>query len=195
MGFPGSTSRYLTRSEVKERMEADNQAMIDMRGVRLDVLRKYMDASDKTRIQYASKFAGSSNYWKNSIGMNKAIIDNDVLGTKAKQEKNFAEFAKGKTEYEGVVERIDEIIAKRMPVTRQLNYLYEALSGAIEFGSPYMIMHKIKTALKEKNDSLLTASKAQLEGVQRHPQQRLRPRSRPCRSQSHPARSRPKTAT
>ena len=112
MGFPGSTSRYLTRSEVKERMEADNQAMIDMRGVRLDVLRKYMDASDKTRIQYASKFAGSSNYWKNSIGMNKAIIDNDVLGTKAKQEKNFAEFAKGKTEYEGVVERIDEIIAK-----------------------------------------------------------------------------------
>ena len=165
MGFPGSTSRYLTRSEVKERMEADNQAMIDMRGVRLDVLRKYMDASDKTRIQYASKFAGSSNYWKNSIGMNKAIIDNDVLGTKAKQEKNFAEFAKGKTEYEGVVERIDEIIAKRMPVTRQLNYLYEALSGAIEFGSPYMIMHKIKTALKEKNDSLLTASKAQLEEV------------------------------
>ena len=165
MGFPGSTSRYLTRSEVKERMEADNQAMIDMRGVRLDVLRKYMDASDKTRIQYASKFAGSSNYWKNSIGMNKAIIDNDVLGTKAKQEKNFAEFAKGKTEYEGVVERIDEIIAKRMPVTRQFNYLYEALSGAIEFGSPYMIMHKIKTALKEKNDSLLAVSKAQLEEV------------------------------
>ena len=64
MGFPGRTSRYLTRSEVKERMEADNQAMIDMRGVRLDVLRKYMNASDKTRIQYANKFAGSSNYWK-----------------------------------------------------------------------------------------------------------------------------------
>lgn len=49
---------------MKERMEADNQAMIDMRGVRLDVLRKYMNASDKTRIQYANKFAGSSNYWK-----------------------------------------------------------------------------------------------------------------------------------
>ena len=47
---------------------------------------------------------------------------------------------------------MDGIIAKRMPVTRQLNYLYEALSGAIEFGSPYMIMDKIKTALEEKND-------------------------------------------
>ena len=78
MGFPGSTSRYLTQAEVKERMEAYNQAMIDMRGVRLEVLRKAMEASDKTRIQYANKFAGSSNYWKNSIGMNKAIIYNDV---------------------------------------------------------------------------------------------------------------------
>lgn len=31
---------------------------------------------------------GSSNYWKNSIGMNKAIIDNDVLGTKLRKKLN-----------------------------------------------------------------------------------------------------------
>ena len=43
MGFPGSTERYLTQSEVKQSMNAVNQAMIDMRGVRLEVLRKYMD--------------------------------------------------------------------------------------------------------------------------------------------------------
>lgn len=165
MGFPGSTSRYLTQSEVKERMEADNQAMIDMRGVRLEVLRKAMEASDKTRIQYANKFAGSSNYWKNSIGMNKAIIDNDVLGAKAEQEKKFAEFAKGKPEYEGIVEKIDAIITNRMPVYRQLSYLFEALNGAIEFGSPYMVMDNIKKGIEEKNDSLLNASKVQLEQV------------------------------
>lgn len=165
MGFPGSTSRYLTQSEVKERMVADNQPMIDMRGARLEVLRNAMDASAKTRIQYADKFAGSSNYWKNSIGMNKAIVDNDVLGAKAEQEKKFAEFAKGKPEYEGIVEKIDAIVEKRMPVNRQLSYLYEALNGAIEFGSPFMIMDKIKEALEEKNDSLLTASKEQLEEV------------------------------
>lgn len=163
MGFPGRTSRYLTESEVKERMQADNQPMIDMRGTRLEVLRKAMDASDKTRIQYASKFAGSSNYWKNSIGMNKAITDNDVLGAKAKQENKFAEFAKGKPEYEGVVEKINAIVANRVSVNRQLGYLYEALNGAIEFGSPYLVMAKIQEALEGKNDSLLTASKKQLE--------------------------------
>ncbi|WP_289115483.1 S46 family peptidase [uncultured Bacteroides sp.] len=165
MGFPGSTERYLTQSEVKQRMNAVNQAMIDMRGVRLEVLRKYMDASDKTRIQYASKFAGSSNYWKNSIGMNKAIIDNDVLGAKAEIEKKYDAFAQGKTEYEGVVEKIDAIIEKSTPTLRQLYYTNEALRGAIEFGSTYLIMDNIKKALKEKNDSLLQASKKQLENA------------------------------
>ena len=165
MGFPGSTERYLTQSEVKQRMNAVNQAMIDMRGVRLEVLRKYMDASDKTRIQYASKFAGSSNYWKNSIGMNKAIIDNDVLGAKAEIEKTYAAFAQGKPEYEGVVEKIDAIIEKSTPTLRQLYYTNEALRGAIEFGSTYLIMDNIKKALEEKNDSLLQASKKQLENA------------------------------
>ena len=165
MGFPGSTERYLTQSEVKQRMNAVNQAMIDMRGVRLEVLRKYMDASDKTRIQYASKFAGSSNYWKNSIGMNKAIIDNDVLDAKAEIEKKYAVFAQGKPEYEGVVEKIDAIIEKSTPTLRQLYYTNEALRGAIEFGSTYLIMDNIKKALEEKNDSLLQASKKQLENA------------------------------
>ena len=124
-----------------------------------------MDASDKTRIQYASKFAGSSNYWKNSIGMNKAIIDNDVLGAKAEIEKKYAAFAQGKPEYEGVVEKIDAIIEKSTPTLRQLYYTNEALRGAIEFGSTYLIMDNIKKALEEKNDSLLQASKKQLENA------------------------------
>lgn len=39
--------------------------------------------------------------------MNKAIIDNNVLGTKAEQEAKFAEFAKAQNnaEYAGVVKR------------------------------------------------------------------------------------------
>lgn len=165
MGFPGSTSRYLTVSEVKERMNAENEPRITIRGARLAVLKEVMAASDKTRIQYASKFAGSSNYWKNSIGMNKAIIDNDVLGSKAEQEKKFAEFAKGKPEYEGIVEKIDAIKAETEPLTRQFNYLSEAFMGAIEFGSPYMVMEQLKKGLQEKNDSIINKATEQLKSV------------------------------
>lgn len=153
MGFPGSTSRYLTRSEVKERMEADNQAMIDMRGVRLDVLRKYMDASDKTRIQYASKFAGSSNYWKNSIGMNKAIVDNKVLETKAEQEAKFAAFAKEKqnADYAAVVGKIDEYVKRVTPLRTQLTYFTETFRSGIEFTltSKMEALQDLATALQK----------------------------------------------
>ncbi len=164
MGFPGSTERYLTQSEVKQMMTAQNQAMIDMRTVYLDVLKKYMGQSDEIRIQYANKFAGSSNYWKNSIGMNKAIVDNDVLGTKAEQEKKFAQFAQGKPEYEGVIEKIDAIVEKSTPLMRRLMYLSEALR-TIEFGCPPAVMDKIKEAIETKNDSLMEAGKKQLEKV------------------------------
>ena len=164
MGFPGSTERYLTQSEVRQMMTAQNQAMIDMRTVYLDVLKRFMAQDDRIRIQYANKFAGSSNYWKNSIGMNKAIIDNDVLGTKAEQEKKFAAFAQGKPEYEGVVEKIDAIVEKATPILRRFMYLNEGLR-TIEFGCPPAVMDKIKEALETKNDSLLEVGKKQLEAA------------------------------
>ena len=155
MGFPGSTSRYLTVSEVKERMESENDPRIRIRGARLAVLKEVMNASDKIRIQYANKYAGSSNYWKNSIGMNRAIIDNDVLGTKAAQEAKFAEFAKEKNnaDYATVVKKIDDLVAKTAPLNYQFTCLRETFFGAIEFGS--VMLAKTREALIEKNDSLI----------------------------------------
>lgn len=52
-----------------------------------------------------------------------------------------------------------------MPVTGQYYYLMEAFSGAIEFGSPYMVMDNLKKGLEEKNDSLINKSLEQLKEV------------------------------
>lgn len=165
MGFPGSTSRYLTVSEVKERMEAENEPRIRIRGARQDVLKEVMAASDKVRIQYASKYARSSNYWKNSIGMNKAIIDNDVLGTKADQEAKFADFAKAnnKADYAEVVNRIDGLVAKTSPLNYQFTCLTEVFFSGIEFGN--VVLKSTRQALEEKNDSLVKAQMSELTKV------------------------------
>ena len=153
MGFPGSTSRYLTQSEVKQRMTASNEPRIRIRGTRQDVLKKEMAASDKVRIQYASKYAGSSNYWKNSIGMNKAIVDNKVLETKAAQEARFAKFAKdnNQADYAKVVGEIDAIIEKSNPILYQFTCFNEILRSGIEFGTPYIVMDSLKVAIKNKD--------------------------------------------
>ena len=150
MGFPGSTSRYLTESEVKLRMDAVNTPRIQVREARQNVLSKEMAASDKVRIQYASKYAGSSNYWKNSIGMNKAIIDNKVLETKAEQEDRFMNFSKAKqhTKYQGVVQQIDDYVARVMPLQTQSTYFNEVFNG-IEFESAHKVFADLKEALQK----------------------------------------------
>ena len=153
MGFPGSTSRYLTQSEVKQRMTVSNEPRIRIRGARQDVLKKEMYANDKIRIQYASKYASSSNYWKNSIGMNKAIVDNQVLETKAEQEKRFLQFAQqtGNTAYEKVVGQIDEIIEKSNPILYQYTCYNEILRNGIEFIVPNASLDSLRTALVNKD--------------------------------------------
>ena len=153
MGFPGSTSRYLTESEVKLRMTGTNVPRITIREARQAVLKELMLASDRIRIMYASKYASSSNYWKNSIGMNKAIVDNRVLEAKAEQEARFADFAKaqGNDDYAAVVGQIDEYVAKVSPLREQTTYFSEVFRTGIEYKVQAEPFDKLKEALKKGN--------------------------------------------
>ena len=82
LGYPGSTERYLSSYGIEEMMNGINQAMIDVRGVKQAVWKREMDRRPDIRIKYASKYDESSNYWKNSIGTNKAIKHLKVLEKK-----------------------------------------------------------------------------------------------------------------
>lgn len=167
MGFPGSTSRYLTASEVKERMEARNTPRIRIREARLGILRTEMNASDKIRIQYASKYAISSNYWKNSIGMNKAIADNNVLGAKREQEKAFLQFAREQNNeaYQHVIEKIDESIAEIQPLTYQRICLMETFLTAIEFKANSKSIRQMQEAVQEGNKNKATHLRAIFQNI------------------------------
>ncbi len=72
MGYPGSTSRYLSSFGIEERY-AENTIRAQIRGVKQEAMKRHMSASEAVRIKYDSKYAQSANYWKNSIGMNKCI--------------------------------------------------------------------------------------------------------------------------
>ena len=134
MGFPGTTSRYLTAEEVEQRMYQKNEPRIAMRDVTLKIIREEMEKSEDINIKYASKLARISNYWKNSIGMNKAIIDNKVLETKLREESDFKAWAKsiGSSEYANVVEQINACV-REMNRTQYLTTLTSELIGNVEF--------------------------------------------------------------
>ncbi len=88
LGYPGSTERYLSSFGVQEMVEGMNQAMIDVRGVKQAIWKREMNKRQDIRIKYASKYDESTNYWKNSIGTNKAIKDLKVLEKKREMESN-----------------------------------------------------------------------------------------------------------
>ncbi|MDR0962028.1 MAG: S46 family peptidase [Mediterranea sp.] len=82
MGYPGSTERYLSSFGIEEMMNGNNQAQIDIRGVKEGIWKKAMNANDSIRIKYASKYDESSNYRKNSIGVNRSIAKQHILEKK-----------------------------------------------------------------------------------------------------------------
>lgn len=92
LGYPGSTERFLSSYGIEEMMNGMNQAMIDVRGVKQAIWKREMDRRPEIRIKYASKYDESSNYWKNSIGTNKAIRQLKVLEKKREAETSLREW-------------------------------------------------------------------------------------------------------
>jgi len=92
IGYPGRTNRFMTSYEVKETSEITNAVTILVRGVRQNVLMADMEADPKIRLQYSSKYAGSSNFWKKAIGMNETFAKLKVMDRRAAEEKTFTEW-------------------------------------------------------------------------------------------------------
>ncbi|MCD8183861.1 MAG: S46 family peptidase [Bacteroides sp.] len=87
LGYPGRTERYLSSFGIEDMMMNTNQAQIDVRGIKQGIWKREMDRNDSIRIKYASKYDESSNYWKNSIGMNRSIRKLRVLEKKRAMEQ------------------------------------------------------------------------------------------------------------
>lgn len=136
LGNPGSTNRYATSWAIKNRRDNGNQARIEMRGVKQDVWKSFMRKDEAINIAYANKYAGSSNYWKNSIGMNNAIKKLDVIGDKTLQEHTFTQWAvanKPCTEnYLNVLPSLQKEYAAIENTKHAISYLQESLLSGVE---------------------------------------------------------------
>ena len=140
MGFPGSTQRYMTSYEIHNMLTIANPNRIFIRGERQAILKEDMAASDKVRIQYASKYASSSNYWKNSIGKSRGIRKLGVKERKQEQEAAFQAWAEKNTlPEEGYIDalpKVREAMEGLASVDDDRQYIDEAFLRAIEIMTP-----------------------------------------------------------
>ena len=91
MGYPGRTTRFQTSPELKFQIE-QNDIRIAARTVRQNVLLEDMLADPKIKIQYASKYSGSSNGWKKRQGMKLAFEKLGIIERAEAEEKEFNEW-------------------------------------------------------------------------------------------------------
>jgi hypothetical protein len=88
-GFPGRTNEYLPSSAIDQTLNLLNPAKIDFRQTSLGIMDKKMRRNDKTRIQYAAKYASIANYYKKWIGENTGLKESRALDKKRKLESKF----------------------------------------------------------------------------------------------------------
>ena len=91
-GYPGKTDRYLTSFGVEQALNITNPSIVNIREEKLAIMKAGMDASKKTKIQYASKYASTSNYWKYYIGQSKGLKSMKVIDKKIAVEESFREW-------------------------------------------------------------------------------------------------------
>ena len=143
MGFPGSTERYMTSYEIDYMLQTDNPQRIFIRGERQQILRKWMDSDQAIRIQYASKYARSSNYWKNSIGLSRGIEKLNVRNKKEAQEIAFERWALQNTlpeeRYIDALPLIEKSVKDYASQNATMQYLSEAFLQSVEMISVIMM--------------------------------------------------------
>ena len=162
VGFPGRTNRYLTSWGIVERMEIINHSRIKPRGIKQDIWNADMSASEKVRIQYASKYAGSSNYWKNSIGMNRGLKNLNVVAKKEALEADFEKWvnasADRKAKYGEVLPSLKKAYADRAADMMATYFLRECALSGTEILSFSLVARNLEKALEEENQEAITAA-------------------------------------
>ena len=133
IGYPGRTNRFMTSFEVKETSEITNAITILVRGVRQNILMTDMVADPKIRLQYSSKYAGSSNFWKKAIGMNETFEKLKVFERRAAEEKTFTEWVTADParvqKYGKALDDVRSAINGRAKLQVILKYYMEALNS------------------------------------------------------------------
>lgn len=156
LGYPGGTQRYMTSYGVDEVLKITHPNRIKIRGIRQEILMADMMADPKVNIQYASKYSGSSNYWKFSIGQKQGLEKLNVKGKKEKTEQKFTEWVnsnnKRKELYGNALEMIKTSIEGRAEYSNAIQYLAECLLRGSELPSAARNLQGLLSALSSGDE-------------------------------------------
>ena len=150
MGFPGTTERFMTSYGVEQAMDVYNPSVVTARTALRNVMQEDMAQEPRVRIQYASKFASLSNYWKFYQGQTKCLKNLDVKGSKQELESRFDKWVnqspERKAEYGNVLKDLEEGYS----ATSDYDYLRVYTNEAILRGASVFTVSRMLKPLAEE---------------------------------------------
>ncbi|MBW6501209.1 MAG: S46 family peptidase [Bacteroidales bacterium] len=152
LGYPGRTQRYATSWEVGELLEITHPNRIKIRGIRQEILMADMQAEQKINIQYASKYSGSSNYWKYSIGQKAGLERLNVRAKKEQIENQFNTWISAnpehKSKYGNATVLIRNAVAGRAEFANAQQYISECFMQGCEILSMNQVASSLISVLR-----------------------------------------------
>ncbi|MFH7017898.1 S46 family peptidase [Flavobacterium sp. FlaQc-47] len=157
LGYPGRTNRWMPAGGIEQNIKYAYPAWVEGAKTGMDVMKKYMDKDATVRLQYASKYASTANYWKNRQGMIDALTKAGTVDVKAEQEDKFYEWANkpaNKEKYENVIPTINDYYRSTNLKATHDNYLSQLLrtsayaSGTANLGNALIAYYKENDAKK-----------------------------------------------
>ncbi len=134
LGYPGRTNRWMPAGGIEQNVKFAYPAWVEGAKTGMDNMKKYMNQSDALNLVYASKFAGTANYWKNRQGMIDALSKFGTSKSKAVQETKFNKWAnlpKNKEKYGTVVATINKFYGLTNEKSRHDNYMNQMFRTSV----------------------------------------------------------------
>jgi hypothetical protein len=161
MGYPGTTTEYLSSFGVALKTELLNPAQIKIRTKGLDLMKSDMTADAGVRIKYSAKAASMANSWKKWIGENKGLQRLDALNKKQQLESDFTNWVNKteirKNEYAYILPKLEELNKKISPFEIATTYFYETIIGSelVKFSGDFRTLQKLnkESSQEEKNST------------------------------------------
>jgi hypothetical protein len=141
-------------------MNVFNNTLIKVRGEKQDIWAEAMAENEKIKLQYATKYSRSSNYWKNSIGMNKGLETLDVLSKKQSLEKELADWINNDNErinkYGKILTNLENAYTNRASHYLANIYIRETLIRGTEILNFAESAKNLETALISRNNKKIS---------------------------------------
>ncbi|PLX03265.1 MAG: serine protease [Marinilabiliales bacterium] len=156
MGNPGGTERYLSSYGVDLAVNQSNMTIVDIRAEKLRTMKEGMEADEAVRLQYASKYARTANYWKYFIGQTKGLKRLKVKEKKQREEAEFMNWvnksSEAKSKYGETMNIISDAYLKIKETNLSKWYFREAIYRGPEILTYAYGFNRLKKELEKKKD-------------------------------------------